>query len=63
MTLKTPENKDVSEKKIDTVLDFSKLVLTCNYFKFLGQNYLQMSGATLGSKMAPSYANIFMSMF
>ena len=60
---KTPEYENVPEIKIDTILDFSKLVLTCNHFKFLGQNYLQMSGTAMGTKMAPSYANIFMSVF
>ena len=58
---KALENENVPEKKIDTILDFSKLVLTCNRFKFLGQNYLQMFGTAMGTKMAPSYANIFMS--
>ena len=60
---KTLEYENVPEIKIDNILDFSKLVLTFNHFKFLGQNYLQMSGTAMGTKMAPSYANIFMSMF
>ena len=60
---KTLEYENVPEIKIDTILDFSKLVLTCNNFKFLGQNYLQMSGTAMGTKMAPWYANIFMSVF
>ena len=57
---KTLQNEDVPHKKIETIIDFSKLVLTCNHFKFLGQHYLQMSGTAMGTKMAPSYANVFM---
>ena len=59
----TLENENMSQKKIETIPDFSKLVLSCNHFKFLGQNYLQRSGTAMGTKMAPSYANIFMSIF
>ena len=61
----TLENENMSQKKIETILDFSKLVLSCNHFKFLGQNYLQRSGTAMGTKMAlaPSYANIFMGIF
>ena len=57
---KTLQNEDVPHNKIETIIDFSKLVLTCNHLKFLGQHYLQMSGTSMGTKMAPSYANIFM---
>ena len=32
---KTPQNEDVPHKKIETIIDFSKLVLTCNYLNFL----------------------------
>jgi hypothetical protein len=31
-----------------------------NNFTFDGNHYLQINGAAMGSKMAPSYANIFM---
>ena len=44
---KTLEYENIPEIKIDTILDFSKLVLTCNHFKFLGQNYSQMSGTAI----------------
>ena len=59
----TLENENVSQEMIETILDFSKLVLSCNHFKFLGQNYLQKSGKAMGTKMAPSYADIFMGIF
>ena len=60
---KTLEEENVNKSKATTILDFSKLVLTSNYFKFLGQSYLQKSGTAMGTKMAPSYANIFMGQF
>ena len=41
---KTLEEENVNKSKAKTILDFSKLVLTSNYFKFLGQSYLQKSG-------------------
>ena len=35
-------------------------ILTLNNFKFNGQHYLQIQGTAMGTRMAPSYANIFM---
>ena len=35
-------------------------MLNSNQLKFLGQHYLQTSGTAMGTKMAPSYANLFM---
>ena len=36
------------------------LVLTLNNFKFDGKNYLQIGGTAMGTRLAPSFANIFM---
>ena len=36
------------------------LVLKSNNFTFEGNHYLQINGTAMGTKMAPSYANIFM---
>ena len=36
------------------------LVLKNNNFVFNGEHYLQINGTSMGTKMAPSYANIFM---
>ena len=44
----------------DTVLLLLKEVLTKNNFEFNGKNYLQVGGTAMGTKLAPSYANIFM---
>ena len=43
--------------------EISKLIstiLTKNNFSFNGEYYLQTQGTAMGTKMAPSYANIFM---
>ena len=36
------------------------LVLSLNNFKFNGKNYLQIGGTAMGTRLAPSFANIFM---
>ena len=38
-------------------------VLTMNNFRFNDTNYLQISGTAIGTRVAPTYANIFMSDF
>ena len=35
-------------------------ILTMNNFEFNGEYYLQIQGTAMGTRMAPSYANIFM---
>jgi hypothetical protein len=39
------------------------LVLTKNNFMFNGQQYLQVSGTAMGTKLAPGYVNLFMADF
>ena len=41
--------------------DLFRHVLTKNNFTFLNRNFLQVQGTAMGTKMAPSYANLFMS--
>ena len=38
-------------------------VLAYNNFQFDGKNYLQVGGTAMGTRVAPSYANIFMNDF
>ena len=40
-----------------------EIVLRCNVFNFDGQIYKQIQGTAMGTKMAPSYANLFMDRF
>ena len=39
------------------------IVLKCNVFSFNGQAYQQIQGMAMGTRMAPSYANLFMDRF
>ncbi|XP_048729663.2 uncharacterized protein LOC125647009 [Ostrea edulis] len=44
----------------DSLVELLEHVLKRNNFMFNGEHYLQVSGTAMGTKMAPSYANIFM---
>ena len=46
--------------KYKTLLELLKLVLHKNNFQFNGEHYLQISRTAMGTKVAPSYANLFM---
>ena len=46
-----------------SLMDMLNQVLTMNNFQFNGTNYLQIGGTAMGTRVAPSYANIFMSSF
>ena len=37
-----------------------ELVLTTNNFRFDNKDYLQIGGTAMGTKLAPSFANLFM---
>ena len=43
------------------IRNFLHLILENNYFEFLDKCYLQVKGVAMGTKMAPPYANIFLS--
>ena len=45
------------------IVEFLEVVLTNNYFDFNGKHYHQISGTAMGTKVAPSYANLFMTKF
>ena len=40
------------------ILEAISLILTNNYFEFNNQIYLQLQGTAMGTKMAPTYANM-----
>ena len=46
--------------KYKTHLELLKLVLHKNNFQCNGEHYLQIGGTAMGTKVAPSYANLFM---
>ena len=45
------------------IIELLQVVLTNNYFDFNGKHYHQKFGTAMGTKLAPSYANFFMSKF
>ena len=47
----------------NSICDLLHLVLSCNNFQFDNKHYLQTGGTAMGTKLAPSFANIFMSWF
>ena len=47
----------------ESLVDLLKFVLKLNNFQFNGENYIQIGGTAMGTKVAPSLANVFMSYF
>ena len=56
----TPELADKMTLPPGTMQDLLGIVLEQNYFQFTNRIYHQVQGTAMGTKMAPSYANIFM---
>ncbi len=46
-----------------SLLDLLDIVLKCNNFDFNGKHFLQVNGTAMGTRVAPTYANLFMSDF
>ena len=51
------------QKLTQVISTFLTLILTLNNFEFNDENYIQINGASMGTKCAPSYANLFMGKF
>ena len=47
----------------DKILSMLKMVLKCNCFRFDNEFYLQINGTAMGTRVAPTYAIIFMNNF
>ena len=47
----------------ETLCDLIRMILTMNNFTFNDRHYLQMHGTAMGTRMAPSYANLFLAKF
>ena len=58
--LDTRSNKHIPT---ETLCDLLRMILTLNKFMFNQQHYLQIHGTAMGTKMAPSFANLFLGMF
>ena len=53
-------DQDPIRPPIQVLRELMSIVLKNNIFEFNGEFYLQLQGTAMGTKMAPSYANIFM---
>ena len=51
--------RTVKEPSSETLLRLAELVLTLNCFSFADHYYKQINGVAMGTKMGPSYANLF----
>ena len=56
------ENSNVGHLS-QVITSFLGLILTLNNFLFNDKNYIQVNGVSMGTKCAPSYANLFMGSF
>ena len=45
--------------RLETLFRLAELVLTLDCFSFADNYYKQVSGVNMGTKMGPSYANLF----
>jgi hypothetical protein len=52
-----------TRKRVNMIRDLTRLVLTNNIIEFNGRLFIQLSGTSMGSKFAPSYACIYMNWF
>ena len=53
------DHRTVKEPSSETLLRLVELALTLNCFSFGGSYYKQTNGVAMGTKMGPSYANLF----
>src|SRR6056300_806575 len=53
------DRRTVLEPSTPTLLRLAELVLTLNCFSFDGPFYKQINGVAMGTKMGPSYPNLF----
>ena len=58
--LRTSSHKTIPTS---TLCDLIRMILTMNNFSFNDNHYLQIHGTAMGTKMAPSYANLFLGFF
>ncbi|XP_069507297.1 uncharacterized protein [Ambystoma mexicanum] len=56
-------NSQATRGDPELIVKFLSLILNNNYFRFQGNFYLQVTGTSMGSAMAPVYANTFMYRF
>ncbi|XP_078583735.1 uncharacterized protein LOC144866254 [Branchiostoma floridae x Branchiostoma japonicum] len=55
--------KNPSDVPTEAICDLLDRILNLNNFEFNGGHYIQVQGTAMGTRVAPSYANIFMGKF
>ena len=56
-------DKSTSTVRTETLCDLIRMILTMNTFEFNNTFYIQTHGTAMGTRMAPSYANLFLAKF
>ena len=56
-------DRNASSISTETLCDLIRMILTMNNFSFNDKHYLQTHGTAMGTRMAPSYANLFLAKF
>ena len=54
------ENREDKSIPTDFYIKLLRLVLECNIFEFDREFYIQLLGTAMGTRVAPTYANLFM---
>ena len=57
---KALDKRQVLQPPTEDLTELIEMILTINTFVFEGAHYLQTHRTAMGTRMAPSYANIFM---
>ena len=56
-------DRNASSISTETLCDLLRMILTMNNFSFNDKHYLQTHGTAMGTRMPPSYANLFLAKF
>ena len=56
-------DQSTSTVRTETPCDLIRMILTMNSFEFNNTFYMQTHGTAMGTRMAPSYANLFLAKF
>ena len=57
------KNELININPTETIYDLIRIILTMSNFAFNSKHYLQKHGTAIGTRMAPSYANLFLGKF
>ena len=56
-------DQSISTVRTEILCDLIRMILTMNSFEFNNTFYIQTHGTAMGTRMAPSYANLFLAKF